>query len=71
MIFPNFLRQIYENVREILDILQMKHLIFGRDIDEVKFSAFPLVLKEEAKTWYGNLLVMLSKHIGMSSHKPL
>ena len=33
----------------------MAHLISGRDTNEIKLQDFPLVLKEEARTWYDNL----------------
>jgi len=33
----------------------MAYLIFGRDTEVIKVMAFPLVLKEEARTWYSTL----------------
>ena len=35
----------------------MALLASGHDEDEVKLKAFPLVLKDEAKTWFQGLLM--------------
>ena len=50
MSFPNFHGKKYKNARYFLDDLEMAFLALGRDKDEVKLRAFPLVLKDEAKT---------------------
>ena len=39
----------------MLDDLEMAFLVSGRDDDKVKLRAFPLVLREEAKTWFQGL----------------
>ncbi|MCO5567617.1 hypothetical protein L7F22_021311 [Adiantum nelumboides] len=44
-----------ENARDFMDSLEMAHLMAGRDQEEVKLSAFPLVLKGEARVWYDAL----------------
>ncbi|MCO5595574.1 hypothetical protein L7F22_049619 [Adiantum nelumboides] len=38
-----------------MDSLEMAHLMMGRDQEEVKLRAFPLVLKDEARVWYDSL----------------
>ena len=48
--FPNFYKRKHENSNYFLDDLEMALLAFGQDEDEVKLRAFPLVLKDEAKT---------------------
>ena len=53
--FPMFFGRPNENAREFLDTLEMAHLISGRDSNEVKLRAFPLVLREEARAWYDTL----------------
>ena len=55
--FPNFHRRKYENASYFLDDLEMALLASGRDENEVKFRAFPLVLKDEAKIWFQGLPV--------------
>ena len=50
MAFPNFYGRECENAANFLDDLEMAFLVSGRDEDEVKLKAFPLVLREEAKT---------------------
>ena len=45
--FPNFYRGKHENASYFLDDLEMALLASGRDENEVKLKAFPLVLKEE------------------------
>ena len=53
--FPTLYGYQGENAREFLDNLEMAHLISGRDQEEIKLRAFPLVLKGEARTWYEGL----------------
>ena len=50
--FPYFYGGKHEGTSYFLDELEMAFLISGRDDDEVKLRAFPLVLREEAKTWF-------------------
>ena len=52
MDFPNFYGKKLENASNFLDDLEMAFLVSGRDEEEVKLRAFPLVLREEAKTWF-------------------
>ena len=51
--FPTFTG---ESTRMLSD-LEMALLAFGQDEDEIKLKAFPLVLKDEAKTWFQGLPV--------------
>ena len=53
--FPTFHGYQGKDSRELLDNLEMAHLISGRDQEGVKLRAFPLVLKGEARTWYKEL----------------
>ena len=53
--FPMFFGRPNEKAQEFLDTLEMAHLISGRDSNEVKLRAFPLVLREEARAWYDTL----------------
>ena len=53
--FPIFCGRPQENANEFLDNLEMAHLISRRDALDVKLHAFPLVLREEACTWYAAL----------------
>ena len=53
--FPSFYGRKHENASYFLDDLEMALLALGQDEDEVKFRAFPLVLKDEAKTWFQGL----------------
>ena len=55
--FPNFYKRKHKNASYFLDDLEMALLASGWDKDEVKLRAFPLVLKDEAKTWFQGLLV--------------
>ncbi|MCO5575333.1 hypothetical protein L7F22_029133 [Adiantum nelumboides] len=55
MAFPNFFGKQYESASNFLDDLEMAFLVFGRDEEEVKLNAFPLVLKDSAKNWFQNL----------------
>ena len=55
--FPNFYGRKHENVNYFLDDLEMALLASRQDEDEVKLRAFPLVLKDEAKTWFQGLPV--------------
>ncbi|MCO5604752.1 hypothetical protein L7F22_058922 [Adiantum nelumboides] len=55
MAFPNFFGKQYESASNFLDDLEMAFLVFGRDEEEVKLRAFPLVLKDSAKNWFQNL----------------
>ena len=50
--FPNFYGRKHKNASYFLDGLEMALLASGHDEDEVKLKAFPLVLKDEAKTWF-------------------
>ncbi|MCO5587348.1 hypothetical protein L7F22_041297 [Adiantum nelumboides] len=53
--FPTFYGHHDENARDFMDSLEMAHLMAGRDQEEVKLRAFPLVLKGEARVWYDSL----------------
>ena len=53
--FPIFYGGYHEDARGFLDNLEMAYLISGRDTNEIKLRAFPLVLKSEARTWYHGL----------------
>ena len=56
MAFPSFHGRERENVSNFLDDdLEMAFLVSGRDEDAVKLRAFPLVLQEEAKSWFAGL----------------
>ena len=55
MAFPNFFGRRFESANNFLDDLEMAFLVSGRDGEEVKLRAFPLVLREEAKLWFQNL----------------
>ena len=52
MTFPSFHDKNYENVSYFLDDQEMAFLALGRDEDEVKLRAFPLVMRDEAKVWF-------------------
>ena len=52
MTFPSFHGKNYENASYFLDDLEMAFLASGRDQDEVKLRAFPLVMRDEAKLWF-------------------
>ncbi|MCO5579649.1 hypothetical protein L7F22_033506 [Adiantum nelumboides] len=54
--FPTFYGHHDENARDFMDSLEMAHLMAGRDQEEVKLRAFPLVLKGEARVWYDALV---------------
>lgn len=51
MAFPNFFGRNGENASNFLDDLEMAFLVSGRDGEDIKLRAFPLVLREEAKVW--------------------
>ena len=53
--FPYFYGRKFENVSYFLDDLEMAFLVSGRDEDHVKLRDFPLVLRDEAKTWFQDL----------------
>ncbi|MCO5595068.1 hypothetical protein L7F22_049105 [Adiantum nelumboides] len=53
--FPTFYGHHDENARDFMDSLEMAHLMAGRDQEEVKLRAFPLVLKGKARIWYDAL----------------
>ena len=53
--FPNFYGRKQENARYFLDDLEMALLASGQDEDKGNLKAFPLVLKDEAKTWFQGL----------------
>jgi len=55
MAFHNFYGQRFENASNFLDDLEMAFLVFGRDGEEIKLCAFPIVLQEEAKAWFQDL----------------
>ena len=55
MAFPSFHGRERENASNFLDDLEMAFLVSGRDEDAVKLRAFPLVLREEAKSWFAGL----------------
>ncbi|MCO5555311.1 hypothetical protein L7F22_008857 [Adiantum nelumboides] len=55
MAFSNFFGKQYESASNFLDDLEMAFLVSGRDEEEVKLRAFPLVLKDSAKNWFQNL----------------
>ena len=55
MAFPSFHGRERENASNFLDDLEMAFLVSGRDEDAVKLKAFPLVLREEAKSWFAGL----------------
>ncbi|MCO5604759.1 hypothetical protein L7F22_058929 [Adiantum nelumboides] len=52
MAFPNFHGRRGENAGNFLDDLEMAFLVSGREDEEIKLRAFPLVLREEAKVWF-------------------
>ena len=52
MALPNFYGVKYENAHNFVDDLEMDFLVFGRDDEGVKLRAFPLVLRDDAKTWF-------------------
>ena len=56
MSFPNFHGSKYENASYFLDDLKMAFLASGWDEDEVKLRAFPIVMRDEAKTWFQGLI---------------
>ena len=55
MAFPNFYGGKFENASYFLDDLEMALLASGRDENDVKLRAFPLVLRDAAKTWFQGL----------------
>ena len=55
MAFPSFHGRERENASNFLDDLEMAFLVSGRDEDAMKLKAFPLVLQEEAKSWFSGL----------------
>ena len=55
--FPKFYERKHKNASYFLNDLEMALLASGQDEDEVKLQDFPLVLKDEAKTWFQGLLV--------------
>ena len=55
MTFPSFHGKNYKNASYFLDDLEMAFLALGRDDDEVKLTAFPLVMRDEAKVWFQGL----------------
>ena len=50
MAFPSFHGREKKNASDFLDDLEMTFLVSGRDKDAVKLRAFPLVLREKAKS---------------------
>ena len=55
MAYPTFSGSKSESAGNFLDDLEMAFIIAERDNEEVKVRAFPLVLKETAKTWFQGL----------------
>ncbi|MCO5556861.1 hypothetical protein L7F22_010415 [Adiantum nelumboides] len=55
MAIPNFHGRRGENAGNFLDDLEMAFLVSGREDEEIKLRAFPLVLREEAKVWFQDL----------------
>ena len=55
MAYPTFYGSKSESAGNFLDDLEMAFIIAGRDHEEVKVRAFPLVLKDTAKTWFQGL----------------
>ncbi|MCO5549094.1 hypothetical protein L7F22_002560 [Adiantum nelumboides] len=55
MAFPNFHGKRGENAGNFLDDLEMAFLVSGREDEEIKLRAFPLVLREEAIVWFQDL----------------
>ncbi|MCO5587097.1 hypothetical protein L7F22_041043 [Adiantum nelumboides] len=55
MAFSNFHGRRGENAGNFLDDLEMAFLVSGREDEEIKLRAFPLVLCEEAKVWFQDL----------------
>ena len=55
MTFPSFHGRNYENASYFLDNLEMAFLASGRDQDEVKIRASPLVMRDKAKVWFQGL----------------
>ena len=55
MAFPNFYGKRGRNASSFLDDLEMAFLVSGRDEEVVNLRDFPLILKEEAKSWFQNL----------------
>ncbi|MCO5576539.1 hypothetical protein L7F22_030350 [Adiantum nelumboides] len=55
MAFPNFHGRRGENTGNFLDDLEIAFLVSGREDEEIKLRAFPLVLREEAKVWFQDL----------------
>ena len=53
--FPNFYGRKHDNASYFLDNLEMALLASRQDEDEGNLRAFPLVLKDEAKTWFQGL----------------
>ena len=53
--FPNFYGRKHKNASYFLDNLEMALLASKQDEDEAKLRAFPLVLKDEAKTLFQGL----------------
>ena len=53
--FSYFYGKKHESAGNFIDDLEMAFLVSGRDDDEVKLRAFPLVLRDEAKTWFQGL----------------
>ena len=53
--FSYFYGRKHESAGNFLDDLEMAFLVSGRDDDEVKLKTFPLVLRDEAKTWFQGL----------------
>ncbi|MCO5593139.1 hypothetical protein L7F22_047145 [Adiantum nelumboides] len=55
MAFPNFHGRRGGNAGNFLDDLEMAFLVSGREDEDIKLRAFPLVLCEEAKVWFQDL----------------
>ncbi|MCO5552124.1 hypothetical protein L7F22_005634 [Adiantum nelumboides] len=55
IVFPNFHGRRGEHASDFLDDLEMAFLVFGKDDEEIKLRAFPLVFRKEAKVWFQDL----------------
>ena len=62
--FAYFYGGKHESAGNFLDNLEMAFLVSGRDDDEVKLRAFPLVLRDEAKTTVSRVCQELRRMTG-------
>ena len=61
MSFPVIHERHGEDAMESLNALEMAHLLSRRDKEEIKVRHFPLILKEEAKSWHRSLEVEIQQ----------